>query len=193
MEHGQKRSWVRHAARRIARVAAALVLSLAAAGSAMAHGYNPGAPGPMWTAPVTAWAHVPHIVAAHPPTGIQPVETIDGRPVLAVLHVVATAYGPTFAANYPYGPVDVYGNPLQPGVVAVDPRVIPLRSTLYVTGYHDQALPRGGFAGRALDMGGAIQGNRIDIFMSQGRAAVSHFGIEPVTVYVLGAPAPAAP
>lgn len=178
---------------RVVRGAAALALALAAAGSAMAHGYSPSAPGPMWTAPVTAWAHAPHIVATHPPTGIQPVQTIDGRPVLRVLHVAATAYGPTLAANYPYGPVDAYGKPLQPGVVAVDPRVIPMRSTLYVTGYHDPALPSGGFVGRALDMGNAIQGNRIDIFMSQGRAAVSHFGIEPVTLYVLGAPAPAAP
>ncbi len=191
MEQVQKRlrSW----GRRVGRGAAALALSLAAAGSAMAHGDNQGAPGPLGTAPVTAWAHAPRAVASHPPTGIQPVESIEGRPVLRVVHVVATAYGATFAANYPYGPVDAYGKPLQPGVVAVDPRVIPMRSTLYVTGYHDQALPSGGFVGRALDTGGAIQGNRIDIFISQGRAAVSHFGIEPVTVYVLGVPARVAP
>ena len=197
-------AWVRQGVRRVRRGAAALrrqasigaaalALSLAAAGSAMAHGHKPGAPSPTWSAPVTTWAHAPRTVATPRPTSIPPVKTIDGRPVLRVLHVVATAYGPTYAANYPYGPVDAYGQPLQPGMVAVDPSVIPMRSTLYVQGYHDPALPSGGFVGRAMDTGGAIQGPRIDIFMNQGRAAVSHFGIEPVTVYVLGARAPAAP
>ncbi|MEM5767870.1 MAG: 3D domain-containing protein [Bacillota bacterium] len=40
--------------------------------------------------------------------------------------------------------------------MAVDPNVIPLRSKLYVPGY--------GYAS-AEDIGGAIQGNRIDLFM----------------------------
>lgn len=206
MEHVSKRpmSWVRQTARRIRRGAAgvrrqasigaaALTLSLAAAGSAMAHGHKQGVPSPTWAAPVTTWAHAPRTVAAPRPTGIAPVKTVDGRPVLGVLHMVATAYGPTYAANYPYGPVDAYGQPLQPGMVAVDPSVIPMRSTLYVQGYHDPALPAGGFVGHAMDTGDAIQGQRIDIFMNQGRAAVSHFGVEPVTVYVLGVHSPAAP
>ncbi len=61
------------------------------------------------------------------------------------------------------------------GVVAVDPRVIPLGSHLYIPGY-----------GRAVagDTGGAIIGHRIDLaFNSYGDAI--RFGRRPVKVYVL--------
>lgn len=113
-------------------------------------------------------------------------KTIDGKPILHVYHMVATAYGPSLADNYPYGPTDYFGQPLQPGMIAVDPSVIPLKSTVYVTGYHDSYLPQGGFLGHAMDTGGAIQGMRIDVFMNDNPSIVSNFGIQPVTVYVLG-------
>ncbi|WP_020376630.1 peptidoglycan-binding protein [Sulfobacillus thermosulfidooxidans] len=112
--------------------------------------------------------------------------TIDGRPVIAVYHMRATAYGPSLKDNYPYGPVDAFGQPLEPGMIAVDPSLIPLKSYVYVTGYTDPNLPAGGFLGRAMDTGGAIVGHRIDIFMDANSQTVSNFGIEPVTVYVLG-------
>lgn len=111
---------------------------------------------------------------------------IDGRPVLQVIHMIATAYGPSLQDNYPYGPVDAFGQPLAPGMVAVDPSVIPLHTYVYVSGYTDQNLPSGGFLGHAMDTGGAIKGDRIDIFMNANARTVSNFGIEPVTVYVLG-------
>lgn len=111
---------------------------------------------------------------------------IDGRPVIAVYHMRATAYGPSLQDNYPYGPTDAFGAPLAPGMVAVDPSVIPLKSYVYVTGYTDPRLPQGGFLGHAMDTGGAIKGQRIDIFMNAGAQTVSNFGIEPVTVYLLG-------
>ncbi len=113
-------------------------------------------------------------------------KTIDGYPVIAVYHMKATAYGPSLKDNYPYGPVDAFGQPLQPGMIAVDPSVIPLKSRVYVKGYTDSVLPAGGFLGRAMDTGGAIQGNRIDIFLNHNPQVVSNFGIEWVTVYVLG-------
>ena len=112
--------------------------------------------------------------------------TIDGYPVLKVIHMTATAYGPSLQDNYPYGPVDYFGQPLEPGMVAVDPSVIPLKAHVYVTGYTDGRLPKGGFLGQAMDEGGAIKGNRIDIYMNANPLTVSNFGIEPVTVYVLG-------
>jgi peptidoglycan hydrolase-like protein with peptidoglycan-binding domain len=112
--------------------------------------------------------------------------TIDGRPVLEVIHMVATAYGPSLQDNYPYGPVDYFGQPLEPGMVAVDPSVIPLGTYVYVTGYTDPNLPSGGFLGHAMDTGGAIKGDRIDIYLDANATTVSNFGIEPVTVYVLG-------
>ena len=112
--------------------------------------------------------------------------TIDGRPILHVYHMLATAYGPSLADNYPYGPTDAFGQPLQSGMVAVDPNVIPLKSTVYVTGYRDNYLPQGGFLGHAMDTGGAIKGMRVDIFMNDNASVVSNFGIQPVVVYVLG-------
>lgn len=120
------------------------------------------------------------------PNGSGMPSTIDGYPVEGELHMIATAYGPSLQDNYPYGPVDYFGQPLQFGMIAVDPSVIPLKTRLYVTGYTDSVLPSGGFLGQALDEGDAIQGDRIDIFMNQDPQTVSNFGIEPVIVYVLG-------
>jgi len=60
-------------------------------------------------------------------------------------------------------------------VIAVDPRVIPLGSKVYVDGY--------GYA-VAGDTGGAIKGNKIDLFMpSQGNAL--KFGRKTVSVKIL--------
>ena len=75
---------------------------------------------------------------------------------------------------------------LQAGMVAVDPSVIPLKSYVYVKGYKDSYLPQGGFLGHAMDTGGAIKGMRVDIFMNDNPTIVSNFGVQPVTVYVLG-------
>ena len=111
---------------------------------------------------------------------------IDGRPVLDALKLTATAYGPSLQDNYPYGAVDFFGRPLVAGDVAVDPRVIPLHSWLWVTGYSTPFLPAGGFLAHAVDEGHAIKGMRIDLFMNQREANVSSFGIQPVKVYVLG-------
>jgi 3D (Asp-Asp-Asp) domain-containing protein len=61
------------------------------------------------------------------------------------------------------------------GVVAVDPRVIPLGSLVYVEGY--------GFA-IAADTGGAIKGNRIDLCYN-ARSTALQFGRKHVRVHVL--------
>lgn len=111
---------------------------------------------------------------------------IDGRPVLKAFHMVATAYGPSLKDNYPYGPVDYFGQPLENGMVAVDPRVIPLRSVVFVTGYHDNYLPQGGFLGQAMDTGGAIQGDRVDLFINASETVINDFGVQEVTLYQLG-------
>ena len=61
------------------------------------------------------------------------------------------------------------------GAVAVDPRVIPLGSKLYIPGY--------GY-GFACDTGGAIKGRRIDLAFNSPRAAFRH-GRRNVTVHIL--------
>lgn len=67
------------------------------------------------------------------------------------------------------------GWPARRGIVAVDPRVIPLRTHLYIPGY--------GYA-VAGDTGGAIRGRRIDLGFNTYRDA-RHFGRRDVTVYIL--------
>jgi len=61
------------------------------------------------------------------------------------------------------------------GIVAVDPSVIPLGSRLYVEGY--------GYA-QAEDVGGAVKGNKIDLFMEEYQQCVN-WGRRTVKVYIL--------
>ncbi len=67
------------------------------------------------------------------------------------------------------------GNELRRGLAAVDPRVIPLGTRLYIKGY--------GFA-IADDIGGAIKGNKIDLAF-ENRADAIQFGVQKVTVFIL--------
>jgi len=115
------------------------------------------------------------------------VQTPDGPfTYRGVINVRATAYDATWASNGDWGPVAAWkGLPLRSGMIAVDPRVIPLGTRVFVTGYHDPNLPAGGFVGIAADTGGAIRGNRIDIFMDASPREVSNFGIQNAQVYIL--------
>lgn len=71
--------------------------------------------------------------------------------------------------------ITAIGRPAGRGIVAVDPRVIPLGTRLYIPGY--------GFA-LAGDTGGAIVGDRIDLGFNSLRDAME-FGRHEVTVYRL--------
>lgn len=99
--------------------------------------------------------------------------------------LTATAYGPSLQDNYPYGPTDYFGQPLHFGDVAVDPRVIPLGTRLYISGYHSPFLPPGGFVAVARDTGGAIKGDRIDIYFNGNRSQISSFGVQQVHISIL--------
>ncbi|RPE85579.1 peptidoglycan-binding domain-containing protein [Salisediminibacterium halotolerans] len=76
-----------------------------------------------------------------------------------------------------YTGIDLNANPNK-NVVAVDPDVIPLGSTVHVEGY-GQAV--------AGDIGGAIQGERIDLHMASNAEAVN-FGRQQVEVTVIDTP-----
>ncbi len=91
-----------------------------------------------------------------------------------VINVKATAYTSDPAENGGWT-VTAIGTQIRRGVIAVDPRVIPLRSRVYVEGY--------GFA-TAEDTGGAIKGNRIDVVMDT-KSQSSIWGIKNVKVYIL--------
>lgn len=85
-----------------------------------------------------------------------------------VLEMLATAY--TYTGNN-----TASGKPPHFGVAAVDTRIIPMYTRLYVEGY--------GYA-IALDRGSAIKGNRIDLFY-ETRAEAIKWGVKRVKVYIL--------
>lgn len=80
------------------------------------------------------------------------------------------------ATAYSGGGTTASGMAAAVGRVAVDPRVIPLGTRLYIEGY--------GYA-VAADTGGAIKGNRIDLYMNS-ESQCNSFGRRNVTVHVLG-------
>lgn len=90
--------------------------------------------------------------------------------------MVATGYDNSYESNYPYyGQPSYIGLPLQRGVVAVDPNVIPMGTRLYVEGYGNAI---------AADQGGAIKGNRIDLYFDSRQEAMN-WGIKTIKVTVL--------
>lgn len=98
-----------------------------------------------------------------------------------IIHMEATGYAPWTGEGV--NDITAIGLKAQYGVVAVDPRVIPLRSIVFVEGY-----------GRAIagDTGGAIKGHRIDLCYNTAREALK-YGRRPVRVYILSTPPPRKP
>lgn len=101
------------------------------------------------------------------------------------INVKATAYSADASENGGWGAVDYFGNPLELGTIAVDPSVIPLGTKVLVTGHSHEGLPKKAFVAVARDIGGAIKGNRIDIFIPGSQKSVSKFGYQNVKLYVL--------
>lgn len=103
---------------------------------------------------------------------VGPENVINGYTYSKAINVKATAYTP-------YDPgctgVTATGMKAGRGVVAVDPKVIPLGSKVYVPGYGVAV---------AADTGGAIKGNRLDVCVNSVSEAYS-WGVRNVTVYVL--------
>lgn len=99
-----------------------------------------------------------------------------------VLNITATAYAPGPHDNDQWGDKTRMGTQIRPGVIAVDPKIIPLGSQVmikYPDGTKEYAV--------AEDTGGAIKGHRIDIAKWTVKEAY-RFGIKPVKVYVLNTP-----
>lgn len=95
------------------------------------------------------------------------------------MNIVATAYAPGPHDNGKWGNLTHVGTKVRPGIIAVDPQIIPLGSRVYIQ------YPDGhGVYAIAEDTGGAIKGNRIDIAVWTVDEAYQ-FGIQNVKVYVL--------
>lgn len=113
--------------------------------------------------------------------------TVAGRAYTykKVLQMRATAYTADPSENGTWGAVDALGNALKLGTVAVDPNVIPLGTKLFITGYQFEHLPNGGYLATASDTGGAIKGNKIDLFIPVSKETGNSFGNQNIKVYVL--------
>ena len=99
----------------------------------------------------------------------------------------ATAYDASYESTgkrpgHPEYGITATGIRAKRGVVAVDPRVIPLGSRLYIESMQNGVTSYGyAIAG---DTGGAIKGNKIDLFFETARE-VNNWGVRKVKVYVL--------
>ena len=99
------------------------------------------------------------------------------------IEMVATAYDATFAStgknpDHPQYGITRSGLKVRHGIVAVDPKVIPLGTHLYVEGYGEAI---------AADTGGAIKGNKIDLYY-ESPEDVAKYGKKRIKVYVLDKP-----
>lgn len=98
-----------------------------------------------------------------------------------VITCTATAYDASYESNGPWGAITATGKALDSGMVAVDPRVIPLGTKLYIE------APDGSWVygySVAEDTGGAIKGNKVDLFF-HSPSKVRQFGRRTANVYIL--------
>jgi len=130
-------------------------------------------------------------IVTHPVTEIikrgtkEPLPTVQTEVALRsytkVIEMTATAYTAGFQCTgknpgHPAYGITASGVPVDHGIVAVDPRVIPLGTKLYIEGYGESL---------AADVGGSIVGNKIDLYHESLEDA-KKFGRRTVKVYVLG-------
>jgi 3D (Asp-Asp-Asp) domain-containing protein len=106
-------------------------------------------------------------------------------PSYKTIQGTATAYTGSSSENGGYEGRDYFGNPLTVGTISVDPTVIPLGSKVYIEGYRYDGLPAGGMFATATDTGGAIKGNKIDIFVPDHKEKAIGFGIQQVNIFIL--------
>ena len=128
----------------------------------------PKAPAPVTPAPE---APAPNDTPGSPPTDYK-----------QVLDISATAYAPGPHDNGKWGNKTHIGSQVRPGVIAVDPNIIPLGSRVYIQypdGHGEYAV--------AEDTGGAIKGHKVDIAKWTVNEA-QDFGIQKVKVYVISTP-----
>ncbi len=103
-----------------------------------------------------------------------------------MIPMTATAYDLSYQScgkrpgDRGYG-ITASGMRAQRGVVAVDPRVIPLGTRLYIETPDGSYIYGNAVAG---DTGGAIKGNKIDLFMNSYSECMA-FGRRTVNVYIL--------
>lgn len=101
--------------------------------------------------------------ATAPPVAPSPIT--PAAPVRASLGVFRTSGYTDCDAGMDCRGITASGERTRPGVVAVDPRIIPLRTVIQIDGMGEFVV---------LDTGGSIQGKRIDIWFASRAEALRH-------------------
>lgn len=122
--------------------------------------------------PDTSVAVIPPIIHSQASTPSPPSSTEDGEEML-VTATAYTAYCTGCSGTTAYG-IDLRANP-EMKVIAVDPRIIPLGTKVWVEGYGEAI---------AGDTGGAIKGNKIDVFIPSHDSAMQ-WGVKKVKIRVI--------
>ncbi|WP_391117793.1 3D domain-containing protein [Psychrobacillus sp. L3] len=99
--------------------------------------------------------------------------TVQEGKEMTVIATAYTAYCNGCSGTTAYG-IDLRANPDQK-VIAVDPRIIPLGTKVWVEGYGEAI---------AGDTGGAIKGNKIDVFIPSYDSAMQ-WGVKKVKIKVI--------
>lgn len=113
-------------------------------------------------------------------------DTAKPEGLVKYIDVIASAYDLSYAScgkrpgDRGYG-ITASGMRARVGVVAVDPRVIPLGTKLYIEAVDGSWVYGNAIAG---DTGGAIKGNRVDLFFDT-TAECLQFGRRAARVYIL--------
>lgn len=103
---------------------------------------------------------------------IGPKNVINGMSYSKIINAKVTAYTPFDAGCTG---ITATGRKAGRGVIAVDPKVIPLGTKVYIPGYGTAV---------AADKGGAIKGNRVDVCVNSKSEAFS-WGVRNVPIYIL--------
>lgn len=103
-----------------------------------------------------------------------------------VYSMKATAYTTSYeeckkATDHPAFGITYSGVPVRKGIIAVDPKVIPLGTKVYI-----ETVGKGADYGFSLaaDIGSGVNGYRVDLYMDDKSAALQ-WGIREVRVYIL--------
>jgi 3D (Asp-Asp-Asp) domain-containing protein len=126
---------------------------------------------------ITAVAKLLNLQTPLNPSTVVESNALTGAPdnYKKVVDMTATAYAPGSADNGKWGDLTYMGGTVKKGVAAVDPRIIPMGTRLWIEGYGEAI---------AEDQGGAIKGNRIDLAFNTRPEALD-YGIQNVKVYLL--------
>ncbi len=117
-------------------------------------------------------------------TSVAPTENVVYRGVGGTLTVGGKTYSYSYYIDcnstvYTGGGTTASGLPATEKVIAVDPKVIPLGTTCYISGSYCEV----GFR-TAADVGGGIKGNIVDIYFEKSNPYFAGYGRRNVRVYI---------